>query len=189
MAYIGFRYAGFAKRTELNDTVTFSDLQKLPQGIKMDIKFNKADSSLAGYDSIVEQDKSIKGATIDYECGYVTLQQEADLLGHTISEQGEMTVSADDVAPSVGFYGIAVKTQEGVNSFDVFVFYKGVFGDSDISFQTADPKSNATTYGTKTISGDFSADPCTGMKIFSRKQFDTLEEALAYVNTCYGITA
>ena len=38
MATMGFVCAGYAKRTELNNTVTFSELTALNQGIKLEVK-------------------------------------------------------------------------------------------------------------------------------------------------------
>ena len=188
MANIGFRNAGYALRTELNGKAVFSKLTALKQGIKMEVQFDKVDTYLSAFDQKAEIDKYISGATLNYESGYLTLEQEAELLGHNVDEvSGVMTVSIDDVAPEVAFYAVAVGKMDGVKVYDAYIFLKGVFGDSDISMETADA-GGSINYGTKAMSGTFTSDALTSNQVYLRKVCNSQEEAMTWVNEVLGAT-
>lgn len=187
MAYTGFRKAGFAVRTASAGVVSYGELQELKQGVKAEIKVSKVDGKLMAFDTIAEQEKYISGATVTFECGYLTLEQESMLLGHTLSEDNKnITVSMNDVAPDVAFYSVAKKKCNGVVSYTAIVLLKGIFGDSDITMQTAEEGS--VTFGTTSIEGTFSADEDASDVVLKKGEFDSVEDAMAFVKTTLGKT-
>ena len=100
----------------------------------------------------------------------------ADLLGHTISEDGEMTRNAEDTPPYVGFGRILTKMVNGVRKYKVEFIYKVKFKEPS---QEDDTKGEKLEFKTPTLEGTIST---LANGAWSKTQtFTTKAEAVTYL--------
>ena len=147
MARIGLKYLRYSVLDE-NDSVTApSDFGK---AVDCKVTIEKNNAELYASDGIAESDYSFKKGTVA-----LTVDEDADtvfaeVLGHKISEDGEMVRNADDVAPYVALGRILTKIVNGEKKFKVELLHKVKFAEPNADEKT---KGESIEFGTSAIEG------------------------------------
>lgn len=177
MAKIGLNNFRYSKLTETSDgTAQYAGAKTPAKAIscKVDISTNSA--TLYADDSLAESDTSFQSGTVTIGIDEDNNEMMADMLGHTIDEQGEITRNANDTAPYVGLGRIIVKMVNNVRKYKVEFLYKVKFQEpsqeeetkgENLEFKTSEMQGTVSTLA----NGDWS----------KAKTFDTQKEAITYL--------
>lgn len=180
MAQIGLRHF---KYSIIKDG-KYSGVKEMVGAITSTPSLNVAEAELYADDTVVESAKEVTKGTLSLTVADDDDTVFAPLLGHTLTEEGEVLKSADDIAPYVGFGRVLVKMVNGVRKYKAEFFVKVQFkpfanegstkGES-IEFKT--PTVEGTIYSVATTVGEVSK------MIYERHNtFDTDEEAQDYLD-------
>ena len=152
------------------------------KAIQADISIETSDAKLYADDGIAESDTSFLSGTITLGIDDLSDEIQAALFGHTVSVDGEITASAEDVSPyvGVGFYG--KKVVSGVKKWRAIWLHKVQFAEPEDTNAT---KGESVEFGTATTEGTIMLDDNGGWK--SEKTFDNEADAIAYLNDKAGI--
>lgn len=177
MAKIGLSNFRNAKLTESEDGTASYDGAKTPAkaiSCKVDISSNEA--SLYADDALAESDTSFNNGTVSLGIDEDDDKMMADLLGHTISEEGEMVRNAEDTPPYVGFGRILTKMVNGVRKYKVEFLCKVKFKEPS---QEDDTKGEKLEFKTPTLEGVIST--LANGEWSKTQTFATKAEAVTYL--------
>lgn len=177
MAKKGIRYAVFGILNE--STKTYTGGKYLSPVAAFNGTPNNSNVKDYGDDRCVEVANETVGGTLSIEFNNDDLEIGAMLLGHTLTD-GEMVYSTDDVAPYVGVGAIGRSGSKWRAKF----YKKVIFSEPNDENST---KQESTTFNHFTTEGEIV--PLDDGTWKQEKEFDTLEEAKAYLNGLVGITA
>lgn len=177
MAKIGLENFRYSKLTEQEDgTPTYAGAKKPANAIscKVDVSTNSA--NLYADNKLVENDSSFQSGTVTIGIDEDDDKMIAELLGHKIDEQGEMTCNANDTAPYVGLGRIVNKMVNGARKFKVEFLYKVKFQEPSADEST---KGESLEFSTSELQGTVSTLANGDWK--KAKTFDTHQEAITYL--------
>ena len=177
MAKIGLNNFRYSKLTESSDGTAQYAGPKTPAkaiSCKVDISTNSA--TLYADDILAESDTSFQSGTVTIGIDEDNNEMMAELLGHSIDEQGEITRNANDTAPYVGLGRIVNKMVNGARKYKVEFLYKVKFQEPSADEATKGESLEFSTFELQgTVStlenGDWS----------KAKTFDTKQEAITYL--------
>lgn len=174
MARIGLKRFRFSNLDEEENVITPKTLGKAVD-CKCSLELNSGE--LFADDVLAESDYSFSGGTVT-----VTIDDDDDtvfapLLGHKISEDGEVIRNDNDIAPYVAFGRIITKIVSGAYKYKVEFFHKVKFKDTLPEEKTKGKSVDFTTTSIegsimKKSNGDWSRT----------KTFDTLADAIDYLD-------
>lgn len=177
MAKIGLNNFRYSKLTEAQDgTPSYDGAKKPGKAISCNVDIENNDAELYADDELAESDKSFNKGTVTAGIDEDDTETMADLLGHDVSEEGEMVRNAEDSAPYVGWGRIIHKIVKGVHKYKVEFLYKVKFAEpsqedstkgENIEFNTAEIEGTVSTLA----NGDWSVT----------KTFNTKAEAITYL--------
>lgn len=179
MAKIGLKGLRAAKYDE--NSKTYGEVESVGKAIKSDISINSNNVKLYAEDAVAESDQSFKDGKIALEVDDLTVKMNGLLLGHTVSEEGELVANSSDIAPYVGmgFYCMTKKNNK--------IGYRAIFL---VKVQFAEPNDNSETRGetvafkTPSIEGTIMTDANGDWK--KEESFETEQEAIAYLDSKFG---
>lgn len=177
MAKIGLNNFRYSPLTEGPDgTPSYAGAKKPAKAIscKVDVTVNTA--SLYADDTIAETDNAFGGGTVTIGIDDEDTQTMGDLLGHTVSEEGEMVRNANDVAPYVGLGRVVVKMVGGAYKYKVEFLYKVKFSEPS---QEDNTKGESVEFGTSELEGTIAT--LEDGEWSKTKTFDTKTEAITYL--------
>ncbi|MCD8124273.1 MAG: hypothetical protein LUE23_04440 [Lachnospiraceae bacterium] len=185
MAKIGFEYIVAAKLDETTSTslatLTYTDAREIGPGATASGSPSSADVKDYGDDRVVLTDTSFTGGTMSLELNEPTLENEAWMLGHELTEDGGMVCREDDVAPylGVGFVGKSKKENDSI-IYRAKIYVKAQFKEPTDENST---KQDTVNFTHTTMEGNlFKLDSDTDKIWKLVKDFSTLTEAKAYVD-------
>jgi phi13 family phage major tail protein len=184
MKKIGLKYPVYAKYNDSTGIPVYSNGAVMAKAMSASIQINRNNQILYADDDIDEIDQSFISGTETLGLNELTLDVQADILGHTIDEEtGEMVANEADKAPYVGhgFYGRIRRA--GVNKWRAIWFHKMQFSEPNDETET---KGETVVFKTPTIEGMIMKDINGDWK--SENVFGTEAEAKAWLNTKAGIT-
>lgn len=177
MAKIGlenFRYSILTESAE--GEPSYAGAKKPAKAISCSVQITNNEARLFADNGLAESDTSFQSGTVTMGIDDEDLVTMAELLGHTISEEGELTRNADDTAPYVGLGRVITKMVNGAYKYKVEFLYKVKFSE---------PSQDDTTKGE---SLEFSTSEIEGIvaklgngKWSVAKAFDTKAEAITYL--------
>ena len=144
-----------------------------------------AEASLYGDNKMVASKKKLKNASVSM--GTTRLPREAEfvMFGHKINtETGEITYRAEDAASYVGYGFISKEEVDETTKYIGCVLYKVMFSEGENSYET---EGENISFKTPSVSG--TAMPDDDGEWMNRKQFDTEEEAYAWVRGILNLDA
>lgn len=177
MAKIGLNNFRYSKLTEGSDgTATYDGAKKPAKAVSCSVEITNNSATLYADDTLAESDSSFQSGTVTMGIDDDDLQTMADLLGHTISEEGELTRNANDVAPFVGLGRVVRKMVNGKLAFKVEFLKKVKFSEPS---QDDTTKGESTEFGTIEIEGAVSTLANGDWSV--AQTFDTQENAITYL--------
>ena len=172
MAKIGLNNFRYSKLTESETgTATYAGAKKPARAVSCKVSVSTSSASLYADDALAESDSSFNSGTVTIGIDEEDNATMADLLGHTLAEEGgEMVRNANDVAPYVGLGRVVVKMVNGVRK------YKVKFSEPSQDDKT---KGENVEFTTSELEGTVStlADGTWS----KTKTFDTQAEAIKYL--------
>lgn len=177
MAKIGLNNFRYSKLTETSDgTAQYAGAKTPAKAIscKVDISTNSA--TLYADDILAESDTSFQSGTVTIGIDEDNNEMMAELLGHQIDEQGEITRNANDTAPYVGLGRIVNKMVNGVRKYKVEFLYKVKFQEPSADEST---KGESLEFSTFELQGTVST--LANGDWSKAKTFDTQKEAITYL--------
>lgn len=177
MAKIGLNNFRYSMLTEAADgTPSYSGAKKPAKAISCNVEISNNEATLFADDSIAESDSSFQSGNVTMGIDEEDTETMADLLGHTVDEEGEMVRNASDVAPYVGFGRIVVKIVNGVYKYKVEFLYKVKFAEPS---QEDNTKGESLEFATGELEGKVSA--LENGDWSKTKTFATKAEAITYL--------
>lgn len=184
MAKIGLNNFRYGILTEAEDgTPSYDGAHKPAHAISCQVSITNNDAKLFGDDGLVESDTSFSNGTVTAgidEDDDVTM---ATLLGHVISQDGEMIRNASDTAPYVGWGRVITKMVNGVYKYKVEFLYKVKFSEPS---QDDNTKGENVSFATPSLQGIVSQ--LANGDWSKTETFDTKSEAVAYLESLLGGT-
>ena len=102
MAQVGLNNFRYAKLTEAQDgTATYDGAKKPAKAVSFSTSITNNDAKLFADDGLAESDTSFQSGTCTMGIDRFDNETQADLLGHTLGEDGELVKNVNDVAPYV----------------------------------------------------------------------------------------
>lgn len=177
MAKIGLNNFRYGILTEASDgTPTYGGAKTPGKAISCKVSITNNDAKLYGDDTLIESDTSFNNGTVTMGIDEDDNQTMADLLGHKVGDQGEITRNSSDVAPYVGLGRVITKMVNGAYKYKVEFLYKVKFSEPS---QENSTKGDKVDFSTIEIEGTVNA-LANGM--WSKaKTFDTKQEAIEYL--------
>ena len=184
MAKIGLNNFKYSILTEEDGTASYAGVKTLGKAIDCKVSIEKYEAELYADDTLAESDNSFKKGTVT-----LTIDEDddtvfAELLGHTVGEDGEMVRKDTDIAPHVGLGRILTKVVGGAYKYKVEFLPKVKFSEPE---QEEATKGDSIEFKTPSVEG-------TVMKLSDgtwskAKTFDTKEEAVTYLDGLMAKTA
>ena len=178
MAKIGLNNFRYSKLTESETgTATYDGAKKPARAVSCKVSVSTSSASLYADDVLAESDTSFNNGTVTIGIDEEDNATMADLLGHTLAEEGgEMVRNANDVAPYVGLGRVVVKMVNGVRKYKVEFLCKVKFSEPSQDDKT---KGENVEFTTSELEGTVStlADGTWS----KTKTFDTQAEAIKYL--------
>lgn len=179
MAKIGLNNFKYSILTELEDgTPAYSGAKSLGKAIDCKVSVENNSAELYAEDGLAESDYTFKKGTVSLSIDEDDDTIFAEILGHTISEDGEIERKDTDVAPFVGLGRILTKIVNSKYKYKVEFLKKVKFAEPSPDEKT---KGESVEFSTTTVEG-------TVMKLADgswskAKTFDDKAEAVAYLES------
>lgn len=176
MAKIGLNNFKFSKLNEEGNTAKYAGAKSLGKAVDCKVAIENYDAKLYADDTLAESDTTFKQGTVTLTPDEDDDAIFAELLGHEISEDGEMVRKDTDVAPYVGVGRILTKLVNGVYKYKVEFLYKVKFKEPAQEEQT---KGDSIEFKTSSIEGAVSK--LASGEWSKTKTFTDKAEAIAYL--------
>lgn len=177
MAKIGLNNFRYAILTEAVDgTPSYNGAKKPARAISCNVEITNNEATLYADDVLAESDTSFQGGTATIGIDDEDQATMAELLGHTVSQDGVMVRNANDTAPYVGFGRVIVKMINNVRKYKVEFLYKVKFAEPS---QEDNTKGENLEFATSEMEGTIAA--LANGNWSESKIFDTQAEAITYL--------
>ena len=184
MAKIGLNNFRYGILTEASDgTPSYAGALVPGKAISCSVSVNNNDAKLFADDVLVESDTSFSNGTVTIGIDNADSETMANLLGHTVSTEGEMVRNATDTAPYVGFGRVVTMMVNGAYKYKVEFIYKAKFSEPS---QENNAKGESIEFSTTEIEGIFTSLLNGNWSV--TKTFDTKDTAIAYLEGLLGST-
>ena len=184
MAKIGLNNLWYSKLTEAQDgTPAYDGAKSIGKAVSANASITNNSASLYADDALAESDTSFQSGTLTLGVDDDREATFADLLGHAISDQGEVVRNSNDIAPYVGVARIIVKMVGNVRLYKVEVLYKVKFSEPS---SEANTKGESVEFATPTIEGTIMS--LANGDWSTAQTFSTKEEAIAFIQTLFAAT-
>jgi phi13 family phage major tail protein len=179
MANIGLTNIWYSKLTEAADgTALYDGAKQLGKAVSCSTSITNNEAKLYGDDTLAESDTSFSNGTITLGVTDDNEEVFADLLGHTVTEDGEVIKAATDTAPYVGVGRIVTKMVNGAYKYKVEFLYKVKFSEPSKDETT---KGESIEFSTPSVEGIISTLDDVNNTWNKSKTFDTKSDALTYL--------
>ena len=183
MAKIGLNNFYYSKLTEAPDgTPTFDGAKSLGKAVSASVSISNNSATLYADDALAESDTSFQNGTITLGVDDERDATFADLLGHTITDGGEVIKNVNDIAPYVAIARIVVKMVNNVRLYKVEVLYKVKFSEPS---QDDNTKGESVEFATSSIEGTIAS--LANGNWSDTKTFATKAEAIAYILGLFAV--
>lgn len=184
MARIGLNNFRYGILTEAADgTPTYGGAKTPGKAISCNVEVTNNDAKLFADDVVQESDTSFAGGNVTIGVDRADYQTQADLLGHTYSEENGIERNSNDVAPYVGFGRVIKLMIDGALKWKVEFLYKVKLAEPSQEDQT---QGESVEFGTVEMAGQIAQ---LGNGKWSRgKVFDTKAEAITFLEGLLGTT-
>ena len=183
MAKIGLNNLYYAKLTEgLDGTPSYDGAKSFGKAISASVSISNNSATLYADDALAESDTSFQNGTITLGVDDDRETTFADVLGHSITEAGEVTRNVNDIAPYVGVGRVVVKMVGNVRLYKTEILYKVKFSEPS---QDDNTRGESVEFSTPSIEGQISA--LANGNWSDAKTFSTKAEAIAYIMGVFAV--
>jgi phi13 family phage major tail protein len=177
MALIGLNNFWYSKLTEAADgTPTYDGAKSFGKAVSCSVSITNNSAMLYADDALAESDTSFQSGTVTLGVDDDREATFAEILGHDITEQGEVTYNTNDVAPWVALARIVVKMVNNVTMYKALILYKVKFTEPSEDENT---KGESLEFSTPSIEGTIATLASGDWK--TAQAFTTKAEALAFI--------
>ena len=182
MAKIGLNNLWYSKLTENSDGTPYYDGAKsFGKAVSANVSISNNSAALYADDVLAESDTSFQSGTVTLGVDDDREATFADVLGHEISEEGEVVRNANDVSPWVGLGRIVVKMVNNVKLYKAEIIYKIKFSEPSQENQT---KGESVEFSTPEIEGTIAT--LANGDWSTAKTFSSKEAALAFIQATFA---
>lgn len=182
MAKVGLKNFRWSRLTEAEDgTASYDGAHKMGKAISCNVSITSNSATLYADDVLAESDTSFQSGTVTMGVDEDADNEFAPLLGHTVTEGGEIVRNGNDAAPYVGIGRIITKMVSGVYQYKVEILNKVKFSEPS---QENNTKGESLEFGTTEIEGMVSS--LANGNWSKAKTFSTYADALAYLEGEFG---
>ena len=182
MAKIGLTNYYYSHLTEaLDGTPSYDGAKDFGKAISAEVSISNNSAMLYANDSLAESDTSFQNGTITLGTDDDREATFADVLGHEVTDEGEVIRNANDIAPWIGFARIVVKMVSNVRIYKVELLYKCKMSEPSQSDAT---KGESVTFATPSITGTIATLANGDWSI--AKTFASKEDAIAFIQAIFA---
>ena len=186
MANIGLTNIWYSPLTEAADgTALYAGAKQLGKAVSCSTSITNNEAKLYGDDALAESDTSFASGTITLGVTDDNDDVFAELLGHTITEDGEVIKAASDAPIYVGLGRIVTKMVNGVYKYKVEFLYKVKFSEPSKDETT---KGESIEFSTPSVEGIISTLDDVNNTWNKSKTFNTKSDALTYLKNLLAAT-
>lgn len=179
MANIGLTNLWYSHLTEGADgTPTYDGAKTFGKAVSCQVDVTNNSATLYGDDALAESDSSFANGTMTLGTTDDDDTIFADVLGHQITTEGEVTKTATDVAPYIGVGRIVTKMVNGAYKYKVEFLYKVKFSEPSRDENT---KGENLEFATPSIEGVIAALGDINGTWSKSKTFTSKSDALTYL--------
>lgn len=179
MARIGLTNLWYSHLTEGTDgSATYDGAKQLGKAVSCSVEITNNEATLYADDTLAESDTSFASGSMTLGVADDDASIFADLLGHTITLEGEVTKASTDVAPYVGVGRVVTKMVNGAYKYKAEFIYKVKFSEPSADENT---KGESVEFSTPEIEGIISALGDANGTWGTSKTFDTKSDALTWL--------
>lgn len=182
MAKIGLNSLFYSKLTEAADgTPTYDGAKSFGKAVSANVSISNNSATLYADDSLAESDTSFQSGTVTLGVDDDREATFADVLGHEITTEGEVTRNANDIAPWVGLGRVLVKMVANVRIYKAEILYKVKFSEPS---QENNTKGESVEFSTPEIEGQIAA--LANGNWSNAQTFTTKAEAVEYIQSVFA---
>lgn len=182
MAKIGLNNFWYSKLTEAQDgTPSYDGAKNLGKAVSCSVSITNNSATLYADDTLAESDTTFQSGTVTLGVDDDRENTFADLLGHEVTEEGEVISNSNDTAPWVGLARIIVKLVNNVRLYKVSILYKVKFSEPSDDENT---KGESVEFSTPSIEGTVATLSNGNWK--DVKTFSTKDEAIAFIQSTFA---
>lgn len=179
MANIGLTNIWYSPLTEgANGTALYAGAKQLGKAVSCSVSITNNEAKLYGDDALAESDTSFASGTITLGVTDDDDTVFAELLGHTITEDGEVIKTATDAPIYVGVGRIVTKMVNGAYKYKVEFLYKVKFSEPSKDETT---KGESIEFATPSVEGIILTLDDVDNTWNKSKTFNTKSDALTYL--------
>lgn len=181
MARIGLTNLWYSHLTEGTDgTATYDGAIQLGKAVSCSVEITNNEATLYADDTLAESDTSFASGTITLGVADDDETIFADLLGHQITTDGEVTKASTDTAPYVGVGRVVTKMVNGAYKYKAEFIYKVKFSEPSADETT---KGENVEFSTPEVEGIISALGDENGTWGTSKTFTTKSDALTWLQS------
>lgn len=182
MAKIGLNNLWYALLTEEQDgTPVYGGAKSFGKAVSANVSISNNSAALYADDVLAESDTSFQSGTVTLGVDDDREATFAEILGHEITEEGEVIRNANDTAPWVGLGRIVVKMVNNVRLYKVEILNKVKFSEPSQEDQT---KGESVEFSTPEIEGTVAT--LANGDWSDSKTFESKEAALAFIQATFA---
>lgn len=182
MAKIGLNNLWYSHLTEAQDgTPSYDGAKSFCKAVSANVSISNNSATLYADDVLAESDTSFQNGTVTLGVDDDREATFADVLGHEITEEGEVIRNANDTAPWVGLGRIVVKMVNNVRLYKVEILNKVKFSEPSQEDQT---KGESVEFSTPEIEGTIAT--LANGDWSTSQTFSSKEAALAFIQATFA---
>lgn len=182
MARIGLNNLWYSHLTEAADgTPSYDGAKSFGKAVSANVSITNNSAALYADDVLAESDTSFQNGTITLGVDDDREATFADVLGHEMTEEGEVIRNANDTAPWVGLGRIVVKMVNNVRLYKVEILNKVKFSEPS---QDDNTKGESVEFATPEIEGTIAT--LANGDWSDSKTFSSKEAAIAYIQAIFA---
>lgn len=182
MARIGLNNLWYSHLTEAQDgTPSYDGAKSFGKAVSANVSITNNSAALYADDVLAESDTSFQNGTITLGVDDDREATFADVLGHEMTEEGEVIRNANDTAPWVGLGRIVVKMVNNVRLYKVEILNKVKFSEPS---QDDNTKGESVEFSTPEIEGTIAT--LANGDWSDSKTFSSKEAAIAFIQATFA---
>lgn len=175
-------------------TITYETPISMGDAMSVELNLTAAEGRLYAESRLAEYKKLITGGTASVGVKYIPDAAQKLLFGMSentrsigaSTSQKSLKATAKDIAQYVGMGFYAPDAVDGADKYTAVFVHKVLFGAPAYVYAT---KGDSIAFQTPTTTGEFLADDSENKNILETAVLDSENDAIAWINECFGVPA